>query len=217
MKKVLGIILVGLFLIIPSGPSLAQSVESFNLSASIPQATAVSFTVSSVVGTVFSPVSGTDLSFDPMEYKTGELNDNINIWLPDHFFAIDIAPAAGGVGGTNVTITYADDPNHPNAAYGMNGLGWKATATFMKTSGSGIDTTDDPLLAHGPKKLLKDVVGENILPAETAGGWLRIYLGIVALDPDADWPDPAGAEPFTNLDHSGSYEGTLTISATVEG
>ena len=93
-------------------------------------------------------------------------------------------------------------------------LGFKSTATFVKITGPSNAQVENPLTTHGPKKLLKSITaGENITSGEINGGFLRVYVGIY---PGADAAiDAAGGEPFTNGDKSGSYQGTLTVSATI--
>ena len=196
-----------------AGSSLAwaatTSSKTFTLSASLPAATGLVINASSINSAtgIFTPVSVLTLSFDPMTL------DPVNqIYLPNHFFAIDVAPAGGAGGSVNVSFTYTDQPN-PNTP--GHGLGWKSTATFIKVAGVTGSQTETGITSHGPKKLLKDLNGENILATEYAGGFLRTYLGIVTLDPNATFKDPAGSEPFTNGDKSGSYSGTLLVSATL--
>jgi len=204
MKKIAGLALVVAFLVGQPGMLLAEDTKTFTLSASVPKATSVAITASKVVGTTFTTMTGTALSFDPMTFQTTS-----KIWLPAHYFAVDIAPSNGGSAGTNVTVNYTEGAN-PNGT-GGHGLGWKSTATFMKVVG----TTETALTIHGPKKMLKDVIGENILPGEVAGGYLRVYLGIVTKDKAAAYQDPSTSEPFTNADAPGVYDGTITFTATV--
>lgn len=185
--------------------------QTFIVSATIPTATSVGINAFSVNPdtNAFTPVAGTSLSFDPMT-----LNSVNQIYLPNHFFAIDVV-GTGGAGSPSATITYSEGTN-PNTP--AHGLGWKSTATFMKVTYVGplpTDTSEAPLTGHGPKKLLKDVTGESITNTETAGGWLRLYVGIVTKDPAATIPDPAAGEVFSNADKAGAYDGTLFISATV--
>ena len=203
----------GVLILVCSTTTMAVD-KTFLVSASVPAATSVAISAFSVKGTppVFTSLgTGTNLSFDPMTFIT---TNNANIYLPDHFFAIDVV-AQGGAGSPSATLTFSQTTN-PNAP--AHGLGWKATATFTKVTFKGplpTDTTEAPMSAHGPKKLLKDVNGESITTAETAGGWLRVYVGVVTLDTTQTIPDPTGAEVFSNADKPGSYEGTLLISATV--
>jgi hypothetical protein len=177
----------------------------FTVSANLDPATGVSITASSVDSTtkVFTTV-GTTLSFDPLIFNTKN-----SVWLPDHFFAIDVAPTGGG-GSTDTSVSYSE-PSSPNDSTTGHGLGWKTTANFFKVSGT--PAKEDSLTAHG-KKMLKDLSGEHVLPAEVAGGYLRIYVGIVTKDPAAVPLDPASSETFTNVDMSGLYQGTLRITAT---
>ena len=67
------------------------------------------------------------------------------------------------------------------------------------------------MTTHGPKKLLKDLASEHITVAETTGGFLRVYTGVVT----GDASTPAGGVPFTNADKPGAYNGTLVVTATV--
>ena len=91
-----------------------------------------------------------------------------------------------------------------------------ATATFMKAIWDPDGVFEQPLAGHGPKQLLKDVVSEQITNTELAGGWLRMYIGVVTMDPSATYPDPSNAEFFTNSDMPGAYNGSLQISATIQ-
>jgi hypothetical protein len=174
---------------------------SFLVSASVPEATGATIVASRVNSTtgVFSPVAGTNLSFDPLTY------DPVNgIYLPNHFFAIDIG-AVGGAGAPDVVVNYTEGAN-PNGAGGF-GLGFHAAATFVR-----VESDDEiPLTAHGPKKLLIQLSNEHITTAETVGGFLRIYTGLVT----GDETTPEGGIPFTNADQPGTYNGTLVVTATV--
>jgi hypothetical protein len=182
----------------------AANSQTFTLSASLPAATSVGLTASRVASAsgAFTAVTGTSLSFDPMTFQTA-----LGIWLPDHFFAIDIAPV-GGAGGTDVVVTYTEGAN-PNPV--GHGLGVKSTATFVKVVGK----TETGLTTHGPKKILSALSGEHVLPAEITGGFLRVYLGIVAKDPAALFQDPATSEVFTTTDRAGTYTGTIVFTGTI--
>lgn len=203
MKKTLSCLVLTLALSLVLTPVNQALNTTFTVSASVPAATTVSisaFRVNSATN-AFTPVSGTSLSLDPMTYSP-----SLGIYLPDHFFAIDVA-SSGGSGSPSVTVTYTEGTN-PNSP--AHGLGWKSVATFVKVIGS----TETGISAHGPKKLLKDLSGEQITSAETSGGFLRMYLGIVTKDNSATFPDPVTGEPFTNADKSGGYNGTFLVSAT---
>ena len=178
--------------------------QTYTVSATVPTASSVNMTSSSINASngTRTTVNGTALSFDPLTFNSAN-----QVWLPDHFFSTDLASVGGG-GGTDVTVNYTEgaNPNNPS-----HGIGWKTTATFVKVSG----TTETPLSAHGPKKMLKDLNAEHITSTELAGGSLRIYTGIVTKDPTASIPDPSTSEVFTNADKPGAYDGSLVITATV--
>ena len=201
MRKWLYLLLAAALVLTVKGVAVVDAATtSFLVSASIPAATGASITASRVnsATNVFTPVAGTNLNFDPMTY------DPVNgIYLPNHFFAIDIG-AIGGAGAPDVTVSYTEgaNPNSPNP-----GLGGHAAATFVRVETAG----EVPLTTHGPKMLLQDISGEHITTAETVGGYLRIYAGIVT----GDVSTPAGGVPFTNADQSGAYNGTLVVTATV--
>ena len=204
MRIVASLTLAVLFLVSQGGSLWAANSQTFTLSASVPLATSIGFTASRVAssGGAFTAVTGNALSFDPMTFQTA-----IGIWLPNHYFAIDVAPV-GGAGGTDVVVTYTEGTN-PNPV--GHGLGVKSTATFVKVVG----TTETGLTAHGPKKTLSALSGEHVLPAEITGGFLRVYLGIVAKDPAAVFPDPDNSEVFTTTDRAGTYTGTIVFTGTV--
>ena len=153
---------------------------------------------------VFTPVSGTSLSFDPLVFDTTN-----NIYVPDHYFAINVGPTAGG-GSTSVNLAYTEGSN-PNSVIGGQGLGWKSVATFTKQ----LSGTETKLTAHGTggKKLLKDVTAESITSTELGAGTFRMYLG-VETNPTAPG-EPAGAQVISGADKPGTYTGSLVVSGTV--
>ncbi len=203
MRKLTYLILAAALTLSVQGQMLANAAQtSFLVSASVPEASGASIVASRVNSTgtpVFTPVAGTNLSFDPLTY------DPINgIYLPNHFFAIDIG-AIGGAGAPDVIVNYTEGAN-PNGAGGL-GLGFHAAATFVR-----VESDEEVQLAtHGPKKLLIQLVNEHITTAETVGGFLRIYTGIVT----GDDTTPESGIPFTNADQPGTYNGTLVVTATI--
>lgn len=209
MRKLFLFVLGALFVATPAFAIVTS--KTFLLQANIPAATGSQINAFSINGTgtpVFTPVAGTTLSFNtgptmPFDVPAG-------IYIPDHYFAIDVA-GSGGAGSPDVTVTYSGDTK---PAGQTTGLGVKATATFVKVSGSGATATETGITTAGPKKRLIDV-NQTILKTAYAGGFLRIYLGVVTKDPAATFPDPANSEPFTNADVAGAYAGTFLISATV--
>lgn len=199
MKKLLSLMAVAALCL---GTTQAHAV-TYTLNATVPLATGVGFTVNRIVAAtgVATAVTGTTLTFNPLVFNTAN-----QIYLPNHYYSIAVAPV-GGAGSPQATVSYAEGTN-PNAP--GHGLGWKTVATFVKAVGA-VETV---IPGHG-KKMLKDLTSENVTAAETAGGILKLYVGIVTKDPAAVPPDPAASEPFTNADAAGTYTGTLTITGTV--
>lgn len=207
MKKTTVSIAVMLGLTLVFTPVNRADVVDFLVSATIPSASGISIVASKVDSSSGDFFSGnvSALDFDPMAF-----NSNLGIWLPDHFFAVDIG-VTDGAGSANVTVTYTEG-SKPSGQ--VNGLGFKSTATFVKITGPEDNQVETELASHGPKKLLKDLAGgEQFTGAELFGGFLRVFVGIFPGDDQTILGQ--GGEPFTNADVPGSYNGTLTITATV--
>jgi len=212
VNKALGFITAGILLFVQAGMASADT-KSYTVSATIPAATSAGIQAFSAAGAApagptatgvnfNTAVNGSTLSFDPVTYR-----DNIGIYLPDHYFFIDVGPQAGSAN-VDVTVSYVEgaNPNSPS-----HGLGWKATIVFVKIVG----TTETFMSSHGPKKMLKDLSGEHVTAAElSGGGFLRMYMGFVTKDPAAAIPDPAASEVFSAADRAGAYSGSLVITAT---
>jgi len=212
MKTKLSILLGGMLLISQSAMAQLTSPQTFTVSAAVPLSTSVGITVNSVNSSgspVFTPVSGTALSFGTLTFTT---TNNINIYLPNHYFTLDIA-ATNGAGAPDTSVTYTEGLN-PNGA--TNGLGFKSVATFAKEvfTSSSTPPTESFLTVHGPKKRLIDLSGEHVAFTEVAGGWLRIYVGIWTGSTAAP-ADPSNGQPFSNSDAPGTYTGALLVTATV--
>jgi len=178
----------------------------FLVSANIPAANGVSIVASKVDSASNQFFAGTvdALNFDPMIF-----NSELGIWLPNHYFAIDVG-VTNGAGTVDVTVDY--DEGTPPAGQ-TKGLGWKSTATFVKITGPDDNQVETELANNGPKQLLINLAGgEDVDPDDVAGGFLRIYVGIFPGDDQTILNQ--GGEPFTNADVPGLYDGTLTISAT---
>ena len=206
MKKIVLSIAVLLGLTLIFTPASKADVVDFLVSATIPSASGVSIVATKVdsASNVFG-ATVTALNFDPMVFDS-----QLGIFLPDHYFAIDVG-VTGGAGSVTVTVTYTEGAK-PNGQ--TNGLGFKSTATFVKITGPENNQVETDLVSHGPKKLLKDLAGgEQFTGAELNGGFLRTYVGIFPGDDQAILNE--GGEPFTNSDVPGDYDGTLTITATV--
>ena len=181
---------------------------TFTVSATVPQATGIAIVVDSVnsSGTpVFTPVSGTSLSFDPMTFNTTN-----NIYIPSVYYALNISSSSGsGLPDTTVTYTEGANPNSGSASQG--GLGTKTTATFAQELGN-VET----ITALGKKRLidLTGTVGHEPYTSLATGSYLRIYVGVWTGSTTAP-VDPSNGQPFSNADASGTYTGTLTVTAVV--
>ena len=209
MKTRLSLILGGLFLLGQAGTGWAST--AFTVSATVPTANGINLVVDQVNATgtpVFSPVTGTALSFD----QAGGMifNSTNNIYLPSVYYALNIS-AAGGGGLPDTTVTYTEGTNPNSGSATQGGLGQKTTATFAQELGS-VET----ITALGKKRLmdLTGTVGHEPYTALSSGSYLRIYVGVWTGSTTAP-ADPSNGQPFSNTDAPGQYTGTLTVSATV--
>lgn len=209
-KKSLVLALITAFVFGFATSNSAQTqTEQFIVSATVPQATGISINASRVVDNNFSPVSSSILSFDPLAF-----NEELGIFLPrdGQYYAIDVG-SVGGAGKPEVVVTYNDGLS-PNGS--GDGLGKRATATFLEVVQEGNQQSEVPISAVSPtKKLLEDVSGIRVRSNDLPDGFLRIYLGVYTGDQSGTFPDPAGGAPFTLDDEPGEYTGTLVISATI--
>lgn len=202
MKKLACFIAV--FAALSLNPIADAAVRTFPVSATVPTATDATITATRVLvaGNVFQdPVNS--LNFGTLTFNTTN-----GIWVPAVYFAIDVG-VTGGTGTPRVTFNYGGQVNPPGQTTGLN---VKATATFVRVTGATGSQTETPLAAH-PRQLLRDIVGEEVTPAEIAGGFLRTYVGIYTGGNAAI--DAAGGVPFINTDQPGTYQGTLTITAVI--
>jgi hypothetical protein len=217
MKNKLILILGGLFLAAQAATGFAAT--TFTVSASVPQATGVGFTVSSVNATTnaFTTLAAgtTALNFGTLALtNVGTTAAPSYIYLPTMYYAIDIA-ATGGSGNVTSAVQYTEGTN-PNGS--TNGMGTKTTATFVKETYTSATTppTEAGITSVGPKVMLSSLTTALTVPATaTTGGWLRVYLGIWNGDSKATYPDPATGKPFTTGDVWGAYSGTLTFTETI--
>lgn len=189
--------------------SLAAATQfNFTVSATVPAATGVSVTVSSVNSSTNAfttlPSGTTALSFDPMTFNTTN-----GIYLPNHYYALDFG-ATGGAGTPSLSLTYTEGTN-PNGT--SDGLGTKTTATFAKeVVGTGGSTTET-ILPEGKMRLI-DLQGTTVPASQVAGGFARVYLGVWTGSTTAP-ADPSNGKPFSNADAAGTYTGSLVITGTV--
>jgi hypothetical protein len=201
MKTKLSLMLSGLLLL--AGLPAWATTTTFTVSATIPTATGIGITVSSVNSTTnaFTKLDDgtTALSFDTMTFNTTN-----NIYLPDHYFALDFA-ATGGAGEPDLTFTYTEGAN-PNGS--SNGLGTKSSATFAKEVSNGTTTTETLI---GSKQTLGSLSSFHLPFTDFTGGFARAYIAICT----GASTDPTGCKPFSNADAPGAYNGSLAATAVV--
>lgn len=205
--------------------SFAASTSTLTTSATVSGPSGVNPVALKVMGTGTSPSDWADttryttLSFDPLTLfefpNPAPGGAPFLTFLPDHFFSIDMAYTyAPGAAITQMSFLFTG--TEPAAQPVGHGLGVKGTATFVKKR---IDPVTGSEVAESVadrigKVLLRDVSTIGVTLADLAGGWLRVYVGVVTKDPAL----PAGdveltstAEVFSPGDIAGTYTGTLTI------
>lgn len=161
----------------------------------------------------------TSLDFNPMTLQTFTVSGRtFSSFLPNHFFAIDMAYTfSTGSPITQIQFHYTDGTPPAGQAHG---LGWKATATFVKKrlDANGNEVTETIADRVGPGKiLLKDAGTVSFTLSSLSGGWLRVYVGMVTKDPalgttDIENAPGTQAEVFSPGDVAGSYTGTVSIT-----
>jgi hypothetical protein len=215
MKKVVGFFLIGAVLLVQA-VMLYAATSAFNLTATITGLTGSAISAQTVTPgvstTVWSPLVGDGMTFDPLTLRTFTVSGTqYQAFLPNHFFAIDVS-GTGGSGTPLTVINYADGES-PAGALPEQTLGNRANISFraLKYEGVNVDPTETPMGAHDPV-LLSAVDGKNITPEDITGAlagstWLRMYVGIN--DGTTD-----GMLPFTPADPTGAYTGRLTITST---
>ncbi len=192
----------------------ASPGTAFAVKAAIPSAASISITLNSVdaaTGKIFTPVNTAVLDFGTLTFTTTG-TPPINVYLPDHFFTLDIAATAGGVGIPDTNFTYAEGAV-PTGQPTTSALGSKSSINFAKEVYTGPSTppTETLLTTYGPRRL-NQMSASNVPFTAVTGGWLRAYVGVCTGNSTTD---PAGCAAFTNADVGGNYSGTLTVTATV--
>lgn len=207
-NKVLLTTILGLT--VAAGSAWAQAVTSgfqFDVRATLPKATGFVCDLSSVNvadGVWTSAGSG---GGGVMDFGTLQYNSEFKIWVPASYFVCDITPS-GGVGIPDVKFEYTEGPagdvGNPNAQYGYNGgkgLGHKGTITVAGASVDGETSFGSAALKDAATVSLQE---SQLGPA---GLWPRFYVGLSSGE--------GAGEPFTNIDHYGTYTGTLKVTATM--
>lgn len=210
MKKILTLIAIVALMAVPAFAATYTSgaPADFDLTASVPAATGISITATQVNADTDKWGSAvTEMNFN----TAGKLkyDEDNGIWVSNQYFAVDVGLIGGG-GNLSTVVKYVEGAKPTGQT---KGLDYKATAKFVKVTGVAPDQ-DETNLAAGQKLLAQLIgAGQTIASSETAGGFLRIYVGLYTGDNAA--LNTAGGEPFTNSDKSGTYNGTLTVTGTI--
>ncbi len=199
MKRVIGIILGGVFLLTQAtaGFAATTATKTFNLQATVPTANGINIEAYKQVGTNEpTKVTGLDLDFETLT-----LDPEDSVFRAGHFFFVQVTPQ--GAGDITTTVSYTEAAsNRPVGA--TRGLGSASIATFVKAKS---DKTETQI---GTKTALTGL-NKQINPASVTGGWLKVYIGLANGDETI-----TGVTPFTTADKTGDYTGTITFSATAQ-
>lgn len=154
------------------------------------------------------------LNFGDLEHKTFSNPDPngapFQAFLAKHYFSVDMSYIYQGTGGANInqiTVQYTEG-EMPSGQ--IHGLGYKASIAFVRKAMIS-KTAEKPETEADTigKYLLKDITGgRTVLLSSLAGGWLRLYIGIVS---DPEKLGIIDAEVFSPGDVSGKYSGTIVI------
>lgn len=198
--------------------------EDFTVSANVPTATGILPVATRILYVEdgddewLDDEVGTSLGFGELTLNTfedavtGAVN---NIFLPDNYYAIDVGVNGVYPNNGQITVAYTDVLN-PNATLlTRDGLRSHGTATFKKVEITGTNPDGSPIETEttlGAGKYLLGSLPPGVTFTSLRGGWLRLYVGLVTLDPDADIPDPTGSQAFTPADMGGDYQGYITLT-----
>ena len=194
MKKLLiGMITLVVVAVSVTG-AFAGSSQTVNVNAIIPTVSGgLTVTIKRVVGTVWT----TDTAIN---FGTLALDPVNNIFLPadKRYYAVDVGVADNS--GTVWTVTHTRQSLKKDVT---NNLDSNVNVTFVKQKTA---TTFDLLsmVSFGNSNSVA------YTKTQLAGGWLRLYYGIGAGDPDA--PDATGVTPIGLDKPAGTYTGAVTIT-----
>jgi hypothetical protein len=205
MKTRLSLILGSLFLL--SQAAMAQTTDTLTVSATIPDASGLQLTVTPVNAS--SGVAGTSsTTATTIPFGTLTFNTTNNIYEPTDYYTVAIG-ATGGAGTPTVNVTYTEGNNPNNPGTSTNGLGTKATATFLTVASNGAQTVS----SLGKKRLIDLTGTAGAMGTPPSGSYEQVDVGIWTGSTTAP-ADPTNGQPFSNTDVAGTYTGTLTFTAT---
>lgn len=216
MKKVISLLIIGVVLVVQAA-LLYAATSVFSLTATISGITGSSISAQTVTPpppgttgtTVWAPVTGTALSFDPLTLQTYTVSGvTYQAFAPNHYFAIDIA-GTGGAGTPSTTLNYVEGTS-PTGSTSDQKLGNRANITYRALKYNPTGAPTEYVITSHMGGLLRNVINETITPAQvtgTTGSWLRVYLGL-------NNGQTSGQTPFSPADPAGVYTGQLTITST---
>jgi hypothetical protein len=199
MKKTMGLMMAVAAVLVMAGTSWAvvNGAASYTLAANVPSIAQFNFTANSIEGSTWTKQTTSALTFGTLTYDA-----TYSIWRAPNYFALEVGSV--GVSNPTITVNYVDG-SRPSLQ--LVGLGEKANVTYFKMTKNGTADVQTAMSSHAAKKL-NDVVNESITSADLGTGWLRMYVGL------SDGSTGTPGAPFTPADKTGTYTGTLTISAT---
>ena len=230
MKKLILSATVTCFILLVSAvPGYSQSVltEDFVVSADIPEATGMVIDVTKIEyvdggsDIWLDEDVGTSINFGELDLGTfvDPVTDAVyRMFTSPYYYAIDVGVDGVLPDSGMIQSSYVETLN-PNALNpdpdNRGGLSTHATAVFAKVEIIGYDPVDGQIeeeTALGVGKYLLGNLPSGVSFNTIRGGWLRVYVGLVNKDPEADYPDPDAGIPFSPGDMGGLYEGTITLT-----
>ncbi len=191
MRMLLNLIVMVVFLAAQAGQALAGDAKTFIVTADVPEVFNGGVVEEGIIGQ--GPVKDTDLTWD---FGTLSFNPEYGIWIASKGYYITLN------GDVSLEYTEGENPN-TTAGYSGHGLGYKTAIAFKDIIG----TTEVDIM---PARAIRNVNGLTI-PDRPSDHNIKMYVGIYTGDPVV-----SGAEVFTNADHAGTYQGTLTITVVTK-
>lgn len=207
MRKLLSMGLGVLLLLSYPSQSIAVDTGVFDITAEIPSATKIAFVVYRVEEG--QPWENLGEGSQTLAYQL-EYDSPTGKWLPLKYYIIDIASRDAlnnpAVGTPNLQVSYTDtnNPNNNNSPGGGTGLEAKGIITVVNVVGAPGSQTENEVYKNTFSTI---TTSRPFSKTSFPLGFPRFYLAI---------SDGVGTgEAFTNSDTPGSYEGTITITATL--
>jgi len=202
--------------------TIAQATN-FTVSASVPQASAITMTVSkvtvnlagSVTSFVAQPAGTTALPFGTLTLNTATGTYLDGPASATYYWAIDLTPNGSGAGVAQPTVTYTETSVLPTGQ--TAGLGQRAGVQFAKVVYVTSSTSNETPIS-GQHYMLSNLSGVTVPYTGAIGGWMRMDVGLCTGNTSSanGVTDPTGCAPFTTSDLPATYSGTLAVTALVD-